>query len=352
MTQERARINSNATRALAATATSTTSPTDVMNKTYPLHMQDDSAHIANETPAPTNRIGMHSENNVRINNTTATPKHVQFGTVDAAEFDLERPAVEFTPLSSEVTQAKYSIEKKVQQAVQAEVEDEETNEETKQNSATLAQWEDAFDELDNDNDFGSRTNKRQSTSSSARRNNRRSSTFFSKRNENLIAEDDEDLEENDENKTLTNSASPNSSPSDFLETSGSSISEETLIFSEELQTSPIESTITHNILSALLPSNLNEYSSPLLLHHRDSSMLCSNSSSDHALASLRSLHSSGALLSPNASSLSDVSTEEIHDIRVSLEKNLDNAFDNSNSSSAIHSSNNDRQGTSVVENEV
>jgi hypothetical protein len=325
---------------------STSSPIEVMSK-------ENVCPISNETPVPTSRKALDDESTVRANSTSATPKHVKFGTVDAAEFDLERPAVEFTPLSTEVTQAKYSIEKKYQQSVQAEVEEEEMNEETKQNTATLAEWDETFDEWEDDINVESKNNKRDSSSNRTRRNNRRSSTFFSKTSKNLIVKDEEELEEYGDDGLQSKPASPNSSPSYLSEISRVSKDEELLLFSDEVQTSPIESCTTHDILRALLPNNLNECSSPLLFHHRDSGMVSSNSSSDHALASLRSLHSSGALLSPNTSSLSDDSTEEILGIRVSLERNLDNAFNNNSINSENSQSNkNNKNDFVTLENEV
>lgn len=309
--------------------------------------------LPNETPAPTNRKGPDVESTVRGISTSATPKHVKFGTVDAAEFDLERPAVEFTPLSTEVTQAKYSIEKKYQQSVQAEVDEEEMNEETKQNTATLAEWDETFDEWEDDIQVESKNNKRDCTSNRTRRNNRRSSSFFSKTCENLITKDEEDLEECGDNGSQTKPSSPNSSPSHFSEVSRLSKDEELQLFSDEVQTSPIENCTTNDILRALLPNNLNECSSPLLFNNRDSGTISSNSSSDRALASLRSLHSSGALLSPNTSSLSDDSTEEILGIRVSLERNLDNAFNNNSINSENSQSNkSNRKDLDILENEV
>lgn len=309
LSQERARINSNASkaRAVAAEESSLTPPTDDSKKKFTI------------TPAP--------RNSSLVVKKGCTPKTVQFGTVDAAEFDLERPAVEFTPMSSEVAQAKYSIDKKAHDAEQQE---EETTEETKQNAAILAQWDAAFDDLEGEEEdhFSTTDNRRQRRSTGRR--DRRSSSFFSKSSQSLIATDDDDddtnnnaEEENDENETPQGTNSPRSTSIDITAQS----------------------------------STNDEYQSPLLMNRES---ISTNSSDRMCTASLRTLHASGALLSPNTSgsSLSDVSTEEIgiHDIRVSLERNLDNAFSISSSSGSpsaantTYSSSNMSSSTVLAEN--
>ena len=96
---------------------------------------------------------------------------VQFGSPQAAEYDIDEPSGKLTPLPSELIRERYSMEEKV--VTEAE---EEITQETKQNSALLAEWEDEFEDDDDDEIDSSNASR----ASHARRNrkNRRSSSIF------------------------------------------------------------------------------------------------------------------------------------------------------------------------------
>jgi hypothetical protein len=66
---------------------------------------------------------------------------VQFGSPQAAEYEIDGPSAQLTPLPSDVTRKRYSMEQKVVPECE-----EELTEETKANSALLAEWEEGFDE--------------------------------------------------------------------------------------------------------------------------------------------------------------------------------------------------------------
>jgi hypothetical protein len=83
---------------------------------------------------------------------------VQFGSPQAAEYEIDGPSAQLTPLPSDVTRKRYSMEQKV--APECE---EEVTQETKVNSAVLAEWEEGFDEP---------------RASRGRRKNRRDSSLF------------------------------------------------------------------------------------------------------------------------------------------------------------------------------
>lgn len=65
---------------------------------------------------------------------------VQFGSPRAAEYDIDGPVAQLTPLPSDVTRKRYSMDAKEQCK-----EEEEMTLETKRNSAVLAEWEDELE---------------------------------------------------------------------------------------------------------------------------------------------------------------------------------------------------------------
>jgi hypothetical protein len=67
---------------------------------------------------------------------------VQFGSPQAAEYEIDGPSAQLTPLPSDVTRQRYSMEQKV-----VLLEEQELTQETKANSAVLAEWEEGFEEL-------------------------------------------------------------------------------------------------------------------------------------------------------------------------------------------------------------
>ena len=99
---------------------------------------------------------------------------VQFGSPRAVEYEVDGPTVHLTPLPSEVTRKRYSMDPKEQTQ-----EEEEMTIETKRNSAILAEWEDEV----------------QATSSASRRRqqrkNRRSSSLFTPSPMSLLQDDEE-----------------------------------------------------------------------------------------------------------------------------------------------------------------
>jgi len=86
---------------------------------------------------------------------------VQFGSPSAAEYQIDEPSVQLTPMPSDIARERFSMDpKKLTQ------EEEEVTLETKQNSSILDEWEQSFEE-------DSRTSSRR-----RRRKNRRSSAKF------------------------------------------------------------------------------------------------------------------------------------------------------------------------------
>jgi len=67
-------------------------------------------------------------------------KSVQFGVAQAAEYDLDAPSAKLTPLPAAFAQMRYSLDMK-----DGTEHEEEDIAETKDNSAVLAEWDDAFD---------------------------------------------------------------------------------------------------------------------------------------------------------------------------------------------------------------
>jgi hypothetical protein len=84
---------------------------------------------------------------------------VQFGSPQAAEYEIDGPAGQLTPMPSREARERYSMDEKAKTEA-----DEEITQETKQNSALLAEWEEEF--------------KEPRSSSRRRRKNRRSSSLF------------------------------------------------------------------------------------------------------------------------------------------------------------------------------
>ena len=84
---------------------------------------------------------------------------VQFGSIEAAEFEVDGPAGKLTPMPSRVARERYSMDGKEETEVEVEI-----TQETKQNSALLAEWEDEFEQP--------------RSTSRRRRKNRRSSSLF------------------------------------------------------------------------------------------------------------------------------------------------------------------------------
>lgn len=116
-------------------------------------------------------------------NTTSNKKafRVQFGSPQAAEYVIDDPVAQLTPLPSEFTRRRYSMTEK-----EVSKEEEEMTVETKRNSALLAEWEDDL----------------APTSSAARRRqqrkNRRSSSLFTPSPmSSLLNNDDEEEEVSD-----------------------------------------------------------------------------------------------------------------------------------------------------------
>ena len=146
-------------------------------------------------------------------------KSVQFGTTQAAEYDLEAPAVKFTPLPAEIARERFPL---TRQTEYEEGEEEEIAE-TKVNSALLAEWEGDFDsfveeeEVDDDEEEKQakerelprhgrkrhsskrdRSNRRHSksggSSNSKRSERRRSSAFCSPGQAKVLYDPDSDTE--------------------------------------------------------------------------------------------------------------------------------------------------------------
>mmetsp|Transcript_10031 Transcript_10031/g.14187 ORF Transcript_10031/g.14187 Transcript_10031/m.14187 type:complete len:1214 (+) Transcript_10031:117-3758(+) len=131
---------------------------------------------------------------------TKIKKNVKFGLPSAAEFDLEQPVSQMTPLPSQVAKERFPIELNDQDS---DNESEQMHKETARNAATLAMWDDDFDSyIDDEDDVevnswndgveeGLNPNKSSPfffRKRKSKRNNRRSSTFFSKKGYSLINE--------------------------------------------------------------------------------------------------------------------------------------------------------------------
>ena len=121
-------------------------------------------------------------------------KNVQFGLPQAAEYDIDQPSGQLTPMPSDVTKQRYSMDIKEQTKVE-----EEMTQETKQNSILLAEWEEEFEEP--------------RSSSRRRRKNRRSSALFTP-SPNLKSDRDDNDERNlDQTTLMLDSALEAQSPS-------------------------------------------------------------------------------------------------------------------------------------------
>lgn len=112
-------------------------------------------------------------------------KSVQFGMASAAEYELDRPPKELTPMPSEVAKERFPLTEPVQ-------DDQEATEETKHNSATLAQWDNDFDSYlsSDDDDESSSGEELESMLFSRKRKNRRNSGFFSPDTASLLLPED------------------------------------------------------------------------------------------------------------------------------------------------------------------
>ena len=108
---------------------------------------------------------------------------VQFGSPQAVEYEVDAPTAQLTPLPSEVTRQRYSMDQK-----EVKEEDEEMTIETKRNSAMLAEWEEELQPL------SSRASRRRQ-----QRKNRRDSSIFdpSPTGSLLNLDDEENDREND-----------------------------------------------------------------------------------------------------------------------------------------------------------
>jgi hypothetical protein len=119
------------------------------------------------------------------NNLSNLPRknfRVQFGMPQAAEYEVDGPPGQLTPMPSHVTRERYSMEEKQKTRVE-----EETTQETKQNSAVLAGWEEEFEEPS-------------SQSRRKRNKNRRTSSVFTP---SPMLVDKEDGKATDSNNTTT-----------------------------------------------------------------------------------------------------------------------------------------------------
>jgi len=110
-----------------------------------------------------------------IKKKSTSSKSVQFGMASAAEYELDCPPKELTPMPSEVAKERFPLTEPVAP--------EAATEETKHNSATLAEWDNDFDSYlssdDDDDDESSSGEELESMLFSRKRKNRRSSGFFS-----------------------------------------------------------------------------------------------------------------------------------------------------------------------------
>jgi hypothetical protein len=160
---------------------------------------------------------------------------VQFGSPQAAEYEIDGTSAQLTPLPSDVTRKRYSMEQKV--VTECE---EELTQETKANSAVLAEWKEGFDEPRALR--GRRKNK-----------NRRDSSIFTPSPDSSLLDsqdgDDEMEERTPPRKPLAAAASP------------SEVVMETLA---SLRMSPMkrEEAILQNKENSLLRTSDNDLSSP------------------------------------------------------------------------------------------
>lgn len=120
---------------------------------------------------------------------------VQFGSPSAVEYHVDEPTAQLTPMPSEITRKRYSMNPK-----EDSKEEEELTHETKQNNAILMEWETQFldnigDETTPDNNPKRRARSSISRSNSIRRQHRasrRSSSIFSPL---ILSGDDDDDDE-------------------------------------------------------------------------------------------------------------------------------------------------------------
>ena len=122
-----------------------------------------------------------------------TSKMVQFGIASAAEYELDRPPKELTPMPSEVAKERFPLSEPSQ-------EQPEATQETKHNSALLAEWDNDFDSYlsSDDDDDESSTEELESMLFSRKRQNRRSSGFFTPDTSCLLLpEDNDDSQDSD-----------------------------------------------------------------------------------------------------------------------------------------------------------
>lgn len=96
---------------------------------------------------------------IRKSSLSKQKTRVQFGSPQAAEYEVDGPPGHLTPLPNEVTRKRYSMDQKKKTEVE-----EEITQETKENNTILAEWEQEFDEP--------------RSSSRRKRRDRRSSSLF------------------------------------------------------------------------------------------------------------------------------------------------------------------------------
>jgi hypothetical protein len=96
---------------------------------------------------------------IRKSSLSKQKTRVQFGSPQAAEYEVDGPPGHLTPLPNEVTRKRYSMDQKKKTEVE-----EEMTQETKENNTILAEWEQEFDEP--------------RSSSRRKRRDRRSSSLF------------------------------------------------------------------------------------------------------------------------------------------------------------------------------
>lgn len=112
---------------------------------------------------------------------------VQFGSPQAVEYEVDGPTAQLTPLPSEVTRKRYSMDQK-----KVTEEEEEMTVETKRNSAVLAEWEEELKPM------SSASRRRQ------QRKNRRSSSLFTPSPMSLLNSDDEDETDREKDRQQQN----------------------------------------------------------------------------------------------------------------------------------------------------
>lgn len=125
---------------------------------------------------------------------SASSKSVQFGMASAAEYELDCPPKELTPMPSEVAKERFPL------TMQEFPETKEATEETKHNSATLAEWDNDFDSyLSSDDDDESSGEELESMLFSRKRKSRRNSGFFSPDTASLLLPaEDESVQEGED----------------------------------------------------------------------------------------------------------------------------------------------------------